>query len=89
MARMQAFNAIEKIFRPAGIVLYAVLQGNSQISRLERRNNRIIWTSQIVPSLTQVFGGICASLLRPFQITIPSGDTIILDHLHTSTVIKL
>lgn len=48
----------------------------------------VILPSQIVPSLTQIFGGICASLLRPFQITIPSGDTIILDHLHSSTVIK-
>lgn len=52
MARMQAFNAIEKIFRPAGKALYAFLQGNSQISRLGRRNNRIIWTSQIVPRVS-------------------------------------
>ena len=48
----------------------------------------VIFPSQIVPSLTQVFGGICASLLRPFQITILGGDTIILDHFHSSTVIK-
>jgi hypothetical protein len=33
----------------------------------------VIFPSQIVPSLTQIFGGICASLLRPIQITISPG----------------
>ena len=45
VARMQAFYALSVNIRPAGKVLYAFLLGNPQISRLERRDNRIIWTS--------------------------------------------
>lgn len=53
MATMQAFYALSIIIRPAGKVLYALLLGNPQISRLERRDNRVIWTSQIVPQVSQ------------------------------------
>lgn len=49
------FLSLSVIFRTAGKVLFSFLLGNPQISRLERRDNRIILAVQIVP---QVFQGV-------------------------------